>query len=131
MSNQNRTFIQSFKHMWGNYPEVVFLLDEKHVIVAVNKSAEALGIKPGINCFSLNQTDQMCKGCKAPLMRKTGTAQRKVTYTDGIGVMDGYWIPVDGSEGLYVHFGNNITEWADPCKFPQIVQNQTSGSTCS
>ena len=117
--------------MWGNYPECTLLLDENHVIVAVNKFAESLGVEPGINCFSLNQTDRMCKGCKAPLMRKKGKAQRSVNYNDGRGVIDGYWIPVEGSDGLYVHFGNNITECADPCKFPQIVQNQTSGSTCS
>ena len=131
MEAQNEIFIQAFKQMWGNYPEFVLLLDKNHLIVAVNKFAENLGIEPGINCFSLNQTDRMCRHCKAPLMRKEGKAQRQVSFNDGRGVMDGYWIPVEGSDGLYVHFGNNITEWADPDRFPQIKQCAASDKKCS
>jgi len=120
MEDKNQAFIQAFKQMWGNYPDFVLLLDKNHVIVALNKFAEDLGIEPGINCFSLNQTDRMCRHCKAPLMRKEGKAQRVVNFYDGKGIIDGYWIPVEESDGLYVHFGNNITEWADSEKFLQI-----------
>jgi hypothetical protein len=24
---------------------------------------------------------------------------------------DTYWIPIGGEDGLFIHFGNNITEW--------------------
>lgn len=118
MAEQNTHVIHAFRQMWDNYPELVLLLNQKHEIVAVNKVAQDLGIEPGINCFSLNGTDRMCKGCKAPLMRKQGKAQRQVLHQDPIGFLDSYWIPVKDSDGLYVHFANNITQWADPQKFP-------------
>ncbi|GAB6147301.1 hypothetical protein [Desulfocicer niacini] len=116
MAEQNTHFIHAFRQMWGNYPEVALLLNQKHEIVAVNKVAQGLGIEPGINCFSLNGTDRMCKGCKAPLMHKQGKAQRQVLHKDPIGILDSYWIPVDDSDGLYVHFANNITQWAKSAK---------------
>ena len=131
MNDQNETFIQSFKQMWGNYPELALLLDKNHVVVAVNKVAADLGIHSGINCFSLNKTDRMCQHCKAPLMRQESKAQRLVNYNDAGGVMDAYWIPVEGSDGFYVHFGNNITEWADPGRFPQIKQFTKPEMSCS
>ena len=118
MAEQNTHFIHAFRQMWGNYPEVALLLDRHHVIVAANKVAQDLGIEPGINCFSLNGTDRMCKVCKAPLMRKQGKAQRQVLHKAPLGFVDSYWIPVKDSDGLYVHFANNITQWADPQKFP-------------
>nr|WP_319494580.1 hypothetical protein [uncultured Desulfobacter sp.] len=116
MAEQNTHVIHTFRQMWGNYPEAALLLNQKHEIVAVNKVAQDLGIEPGINCFSLNGTGRMCKGCKAPVMRKQGKAQRDVVHNDTLGIVDSYWIPVDDSDGLYVHFGNNITQWADPQK---------------
>ncbi len=116
MAEQNTHVIHAFRQMWGNYPELVLLLNQKHEIVAVNKVAQNLGIEPGIKCFSLNETNRMCKGCKAPVMRKQGKAQRYVVHNDTLGIVDSYWIPVDDSDGLYVHFGNNITQWADPQK---------------
>lgn len=127
MTEQSTLFIQAFQQMWGNYPEVALLLDRKHVIIAVNSVARGLGIEPGINCFTFNQTDRMCKGCMAPLMRKTGKAQRQVAHNDGRGIMDSYWIPVDGSDSLYVHFGNNISKWADPEKVPRAEAGEASG----
>jgi len=114
MTEQNTHVIHAFRQMWGNYPELALLLNQKHEIVAVNKVAQDLGIEPGINCFSLSGTNRMCKGCKAPVMRKQGKAQRRVLHKDPLGVLDSYWIPVENSEGLYVHFANNITQWAKP-----------------
>jgi len=131
MKDNNEAIIKSFEQMWGNYPELVVLLSKKHVIVAVNKAGREYGVVPGINCFTLNNTDRMCKGCKAPMMRKEGKAQRHVTYDSKIGVVNGYWIPVEGSDGLYVHFGNNISEWANPDLFPQMGQLETANESCS
>lgn len=126
MKENYEAAIKSFEQMWGNYPELVLLLNKKHVVVAVNKAGKEHGIIPGINCFTLNNTDKMCKGCKAPMMRKERKAQRHVTYSDKIGVVDGYWIPVEESDGLYVHFGNNITEWANSELFPQMNETSTA-----
>ena len=131
MEDNNEAIIESFDQMWGNYPELVVLLSKKHVIVAVNKAGREYGVVPGINCFTLNNTDRMCKGCKAPMMRKEGKAQRHVTYDAKIGVVDGYWIPVEGSDGFYVHFGNNITEWANLSLFPQAEQLKAEHESCS
>lgn len=126
MKDNNEEIIRSFEQMWGNYPELVLLLSKKHLVVAVNKAGQELGVVPGINCFTLNKTDKMCKGCKAPMMRKEGKAQRHATFTEEAGVVDGYWIPVEGSDGFYVHFGNNITEWANADLFPQVGQLETA-----
>jgi hypothetical protein len=123
MKDNNEAIIKSFEQMWGDYPELVLLLDKKHVIVAVNKVGEELGIISGINCFTLNKTDRMCKGCKAPLMHKEGKAQRQVSYNEKLGIVDGYWVPVHGVEGFYIHFGNNITNWANPVMFPEIAES--------
>lgn len=123
--------IKSFEQMWGNYPEAVFLLSRKHVVVAVNKLAKEYGVEPGINCFSMNNRDKMCAGCKAPLMHKEGRAQRQVTHDLRVGIVDGYWIPVEGSDGLYVHFCNNITEWANSELFPQMNETNTANEARS
>jgi hypothetical protein len=122
MENPNESFIQAFEQMWGNYPAPVMLLNKAHVIQAVNKIGKALGITPGINCFSLVGRDRMCQHCKAPLALKTGEAQRSIDFSkDFKKVIDGYWIPVSGSNDLYVHFGNDINNVADPAKFPEMI----------
>jgi hypothetical protein len=28
--------------------------------------------------------------------------------------LDGYWVPVTGEKDIYVHFGNDITEYVRP-----------------
>jgi len=35
--------------------------------------------------------------------------------------MDGFWIPLQGHEDYYVHFGNDISEFADPAAFPEMT----------
>lgn len=126
MKDNNEAIIKSFEQMWGNYPELVLLLNKKHVVVAVNKIGKEFGVEAGVNCFSLYKSDKVCKGCKSAMMRREGKAQRDVSYNDKIGVVDGYWVPIEESDGLYVHFGNNITEWASSDLFPQVEQSDNA-----
>jgi hypothetical protein len=121
MEPSDQSFIQAFEQMWGHYPAPVMLLNKAHVVQAVNSAGQALGITPGINCFALVGRDRRCRHCKAPLALKNGEAQRSVEFSKDFGrVIDGYWIPVAGNAELYVHFGNDITAWADPSKFPEM-----------
>jgi len=131
MKENSEAVVKSFNQMWGSYPEPVLLLNKKHVIVAVNKIAEDYGVEAGINCFSLYGSERVCEGCKASKMRREGRAQRNVSYNAQAGVLDGYWVPVEDSDGLYVHFGNNITEWASSELFPQIKEVGSANGTCS
>jgi hypothetical protein len=37
-------------------------------------------------------------------------------------VMDSYWVPLDGSHDFYIHFGNDITEYARYGLFPEKAE---------
>ncbi len=108
--------------MWGLYPEPVMLIHVSREIVAVNNCAEKLGITPGIKCHTLYPSDKPCPGCMANKALKSREAIRKCGYSERTKqVLDGYWIPVNGAEGLYVHFGNDITEFAKPELFTTSI----------
>ena len=52
-------------------------------------------------------------------MLKSGQATRKGSLNKQTGrYLDGYWIPVKGVEEVYVHFGNDITEFVKPDCWP-------------
>lgn len=109
--------VDAFNLMWGTFPSPVMLITYKHEIVAVNKMCASLGVSTGIKCSSLNGGNH--KLCRAAEARKTGEAVRKVCYlSDTEIVSDGYWIPIEGE--YMVHFGNDITEYADVEKCRQL-----------
>lgn len=111
----------AFKQMWGHYPAPVMLLRRDHVIIGTNRAAETAGIPEGINCYTLAGRDKICAHCKAAKARRSGTGIRETAFSQSLGrVMDGFWIPLDGNEDYYVHFGNDVTEFADPKRFPEM-----------
>ncbi len=115
MKSIDQSVLEAFDTMWGLYPEPVMLIHACRDILAVNQRAEEVGITTGIKCYTLYPSDRVCPGCLANEMLKSGKATRKGAFIAKTGrYIDGYWIPVKGVEKVYVHFGNDITEFANP-----------------
>ncbi|WP_316896731.1 hypothetical protein [Pseudodesulfovibrio indicus] len=84
-------------------------------ILAVNQRAKELGIPTGIKCHSLYPSERACPGCLANKMLKSGQTARKGSVSVQNGrFLNGYWIPVQGVKEVYVHFGNDITDFVKP-----------------
>jgi hypothetical protein len=112
--------IEAFNLMWDELPHVVFLLKKSREVIAVNKTAKAYGINPGIKCYELTGKTKVCDACKANAALKECTAMRHTGYEEKVGmVMDTYWLPIAGEKDLYVHFSIDITEFAKPEMFPE------------
>ena len=107
-----KEIIDAFDVMWGLHPAPVMLIKADREIVAVNQAGQELGIPTGIRCFQLTGNDHICDGCQGNLSLKDNTSKRSVAWSDKLNMFaDTYWIPVCGEEGLFIHFGNDITEW--------------------
>lgn len=104
--------INAFTSMWGAYPSPVMLLKANREIVAANDAALKMGIPLGIKCFSLTGNSGACEHCQAKEALNGESASRLTGWSDKLNIFsDTYWIPVKGEKGLFVHFGNNITDW--------------------
>lgn len=115
MKSVDQSVLEAFDTMWGLYPEPVMLIHACRDILAVNQRAAEVGITTGIKCYTLYPSDRVCPGCLANKMLKSGQATRKGSLSHQTGrYLDGYWIPVKGVEDVYVHFGNDITEFVKP-----------------
>lgn len=93
--------------MWGLFPEPVFLIQKDRTILAVNQLAGKMGIPVGIRCSSLNvecETGHACKHCQANKALDSHQAIMERSNKNGVKIF-GYWIPVEGTDDLYVHFG--------------------------
>ena len=107
-----RSVIEAFNLMWGPFPEPVMLIQKDRTILAVNQAAQAYKFTAGSKCSSLNPEnapDTRCKHCKALVALHKG--QPVSAYSERGGKhMKGYWMPLQGVEDVYVHFGINIAE---------------------
>lgn len=94
--------VDSFKTMWGNFPEPVLLILRNFEIVAANKTAEESGIKIGSKCSEMEPSERH-RGCKANEARETREAAYHRTK---MGEHDVYvfWLPVDGHPDYIIHF---------------------------
>lgn len=109
------SLLEAFRLMWGNHPGPVLLIHKSRQILAVNDCARELGVPTGISCHTLYPSDTPCPGCLANLAVKKGEAVRQAAYSERTGqFLDGYWVPVQGEEDIYVHFGNDISEYVKP-----------------
>lgn len=107
--------ITSFKAMWNRHPEAVLLLNKERELLAVNEAAEKMGIPVGMQCYKLGGRDTICPGCKGNASLRKGIGMSRVAYSEGLKqCIDSYWIPVEGEEDVYVHFGNDISEYVRP-----------------
>jgi hypothetical protein len=103
---------RNFHLFWDNHPGPVMLVHKNRTIIAANKAGQEIGCPVGMRCVDLGEKKHHA-GCKANKALQEGTGVREVAYVEHLGqVVDGYWIPLAGAEELYVHFGNDITEWA-------------------
>lgn len=107
--------LRAFEMMWGLHPGPVMLIHKSREIVAVNQAAAAVGLPVGILCHSLYPSDKPCPHCLANKALKQAQAVRRTAYVPSQKrFMDGFWIPVVSEPELYVHVGNDITEYVRP-----------------
>jgi hypothetical protein len=72
------------------------------------------------------------RGCLANQALIEQTAKRVVGYFDFRGaVLDSYWIPLAGSDDLFLHFACDITEWAKESLLPKGCDASDSCSACN
>ncbi len=99
----DKEIIAAFHAMWGNFPEPVTITQRSREMVAVNKKAAALGLKPGIKCSSIGKPEDH-KGCLCNQAIDKGEPVC-VTYDGPYGKCYGYWIPIEGKPEWVIHFG--------------------------
>ncbi len=93
--------LEAFHMMWDKHPSPVMLTRPNRTIVAANAAARAVGIEPGRKCFTLCGPDKPCAACRA----------NQASYTEaGNRFVDGYWTPLAGVPGLFLHYANDITQ---------------------
>lgn len=98
--------IEAFHLMWGNFPAPVRLIHKDRTVLAVNETANSLGMKTGVPCFQTGNPEAH-KGCKANEALSTDKAQC-LRVDDKIK----YWIPVKDLADVYVHFAITISSIA-------------------
>ena len=59
----DQEIINAFHLMWGDFPEPVMITQKSREIVAVNKKAEAMGLKAGIKCSAGGKPENH-RGCR-------------------------------------------------------------------
>lgn len=122
---------KNFHLFCDNFPFPVMLVHRDRTILAVNKPGEAEGYPTGVRCVDLGQKEHH-KGCLANQALAERTAKRVVAYFDFRGaVLDSYWIPLAGSDDLYLHFAPDITEWAKESLLPKGCDAGESCSACN
>ena len=94
--------IRAFHAMWDNFPEPVTITQRSREMVAVNKKAAELGLKPGIKCSSIGKPEDH-KGC---LCNKAIDTKETigVAYEGPFGRAYGYWMPIQEKTEWVIHF---------------------------
>lgn len=122
---------RNFHIMCDNFPFAVMLIHKDRTILAVNKTGETEGYPTGVRCVELGEKEHH-KGCLANQALKEQTAKRVVDYIEfRSAVLDSYWIPLAGSEDLYLHFATDITPWAKESLIPKEQEAAHSCAVCS
>ncbi len=124
----NEEIRRNFHLFWDNYPSPVMLVHKDRTIIEVNKAGHDIGCPVGTRCIDLGEKKHHA-GCRANMALREQTGVREVSYAEHMGqVIDGYWIPLAGSGDLYVHFCNDITEFAADRLIPKKCEE--SGNNC-
>ncbi len=102
----------NFHLFWDKYPAPVMLVQKDRTILAVNKAGQAAGYPVGVRCIDLGEK-KYHEGCAADKALQEGAAVRAVAYLEHAGIVgDVNWIPLAGSNDLFLHFIDDITEYA-------------------
>lgn len=99
--------IESFHLLWDRFPDKVRLIRKDRTVVAVNQYAERIGMKTGVRCAETGP-GKAHDGCLANMALEEKTAKH-IFFVDDNRIR--FWIPVTGSEELYVHFSFSIAEY--------------------
>lgn len=119
---------RNFHLFWDNFPSPVMLVRKDRTIIEANKAGQEIGCPVGTRCVDIGEK-QHHAGCLANKALREQTGVREVAYYDFLGqVADSYWIPLAGSEELFVHFSIDITEYAAEHLFPKNCGS--AGSAC-
>ncbi|MBN1665360.1 MAG: hypothetical protein JW943_17325 [Deltaproteobacteria bacterium] len=114
-SEENSAFestIDAFHMNWNIHPFPVLLIKKDRTILGVNTAGQKLGIPAGMKCFRLAKNEKICPFCQGNTALKENRgiqvggynpATKKFTET--------FWVPLDGIEDVYLHYGNDITQW--------------------
>lgn len=121
---------RNFHLFWDNHPAAVILIHKDRTIMEINKVAAERGYPVGVRCISMGETKHHAC-CKLNTAVREKSAVRDVDYIDFLGqVVDTYWIPLAGVEDLYIHFANDITEWAKDSMIPKKCAAAKSCAAC-
>jgi hypothetical protein len=122
----------NFHLFWDNFPFPVMLVHKDRTILDHNKAGEAVGYAPGTRCADIGNKEDH-RGCLANKALQEQAAKRVVGYIEAAGaVFDSYWIPLAGSEDIYLHFFTDITEYAADRLFPAKCGGEsTECGSCS
>ncbi|MBU5635471.1 hypothetical protein KOM00_01835 [Geomonas sp. Red69] len=113
---------RNFHLFWDNYPEPVMLIYKDRTILEANKAAQTLGYPTGLRCVDLGEKKHHA-GCRANVALRDKTGVRDTAWYDfRSAVLDSYWIPLAGAEDFYVHFANDITEFASERLIPKSCE---------
>lgn len=109
---------KSFHLFYDNFPFPVMLIHKDRTILAVNTTAEQEGLSTGVRCMDTGKREHH-EGCLANQALAEQTAKRLVGYFEPReAVLDAYWVPLAGSDDLYLHFAHDITQWAKQSLLP-------------
>lgn len=122
---------RNFHLFWDNYPAGVILAYRDRTILEVNKAAKEMGYPVGVRCIDLGEKKAHAT-CRLQSALKSKEGVRDVAYNESMGkVMDGFWIPLAGAEDIYVHFANDITEYASEKMFSSACEAEGACGSCS
>jgi hypothetical protein len=122
---------RNFHLFWDNYPAAVILIHKDRTIMEINKVAEERGYPVGVQCISMGEKKHHAS-CKLINAMREKCAARDVDYIDFLGqVVDTYWIPLAGTDDFYIHFANDITEWAKESMIPKKCETASSCTACN
>lgn len=104
--------IQAFHQNWNLHPFPVLLIQADRTILAVNEPGKKLGIPVGSKCFQLAGKDKVCPFCQANMAMKEKKGIQVGSYQEARKqFVETFWVPLEGNESIYLHYGNNITQW--------------------
>jgi len=118
---------RNFHLFWDNFPFPVMLVHKDRTIIDRNKAGEAVGYIAGSRCVDIGDKKDHA-GCLANQALREQSAKRVVGYVAPAGaIFDSYWIPLAGSEDIYLHFFTDITEYAAERLFPDKFGTDNTG----
>lgn len=104
--------IKGFHTNWDLHPYLTMLIRKDRTIMAVNRVGESLGIPVGVKCFQLTKKERICPGCQADKALKENRGIQVGSYQAHLKqFIETFWVPLDGVEDVYLHYGNDISQW--------------------